>query len=84
MPPYKKYGSARDTAVPEDVSHQQISSYFIGPQAENLSYFENNIRTILKELGIARTNYFGGDGVSSVLACFLDPTRHCVAFRGTG
>ena len=66
MPPYKKYGSARDTAVPEDVSHQQISSYFIGPQAENLSYFENNIRTILKELGIARTNYFGGDGVSSV------------------
>ena len=61
---HKKPRFVKDTSVPEDVSHQQISSYFIGPQAENLPYFENNIRTILKELGIARTNYFGDDGVS--------------------
>lgn len=67
MPLHKKHKSVRDTAVTEDVSHQQISSYFIGPQAENLSYFEDNIHTILKELGMARTNYFGGDGVSRSL-----------------
>ena len=55
--------------MPEDVSHQQISSYFIGPQAENLGFFEKNIQTILRELGLARTNYFGDDGVS----LFRDP-----------
>jgi hypothetical protein len=50
-----------------DVSHQIISSYFIGPQAENLPYFEQNIHTILEELRLARTRYFPGDGV--YLAC---------------
>jgi glutamate/tyrosine decarboxylase-like PLP-dependent enzyme len=45
-----------------DVSHQIISSYFIGPQAENLPYFEQNIHTILEELRLARTRYFPGDG----------------------
>lgn len=48
-----------------DVSHQIISSYFIGPQAENLQYFENNIHTILEELRLARNKYYPEDGVSS-------------------
>jgi hypothetical protein len=46
-----------------DISHQIISSYFIGPQAENLPYFEKNIHTILEELRLARTRYFPEDGV---------------------
>jgi glutamate/tyrosine decarboxylase-like PLP-dependent enzyme len=45
----------------DDVSHQRISSYFIGPQAENLSYFKNNIDIILEELKNARNNYFPED-----------------------
>ncbi|KAK9779600.1 hypothetical protein SCAR479_03666 [Seiridium cardinale] len=45
-----------------DVSHQVISSYFIGPQAENLPYFEKNIHTILEELRLARNRYFPEDG----------------------
>ncbi|KAK6216154.1 hypothetical protein LQW54_003728 [Pestalotiopsis sp. IQ-011] len=44
------------------VSHQIISSYFIGPQAENLQYFENNIHTILEELRLARNKYYPEDG----------------------
>ncbi|KAI1854573.1 hypothetical protein JX266_000691 [Neoarthrinium moseri] len=51
-----------EKATHEDVSHQIISSYFIGPQAENLPYFERNIRTILEELRLARTKYFPCDG----------------------
>lgn len=49
-----------------DVSHQIISSYFIGPQAENLTYFEDNIHTILEELRKARRRYFPEDGVGLV------------------
>ncbi len=61
--PQRKNGLLRATETPEDISHQYISSYFIGPQAENLSYFEQNIHTILDELRKARTNYFQEDGV---------------------
>ncbi|KAF9872470.1 pyridoxal-dependent decarboxylase domain protein [Colletotrichum karsti] len=50
------------TATHEDESHQIISSYFIGPQAENLSYFKENINIILEELQGARLNYFPQDG----------------------
>ncbi|KAJ2990730.1 hypothetical protein NUW58_g2807 [Xylaria curta] len=50
------------TATHEDVSHQIISSYFIGPQAENLPYFKENIHIILEELEKARKNYFPEDG----------------------
>ncbi|KAI0012591.1 pyridoxal-dependent decarboxylase domain-containing protein [Xylariaceae sp. FL0662B] len=46
----------------EDVSHQIISSYFIGPQAENLPYFKENIGIILEELQAAGENYFKEDG----------------------
>ncbi|KAF3001603.1 hypothetical protein E8E14_005800 [Neopestalotiopsis sp. 37M] len=45
-----------------DVSHQIISSYFIGPQAENLQYFEDNIHTVLEELRLARNKYYPEDG----------------------
>ncbi|KAK6840601.1 pyridoxal-dependent decarboxylase conserved domain protein [Apiospora arundinis] len=50
------------TSTHEDKSHQIISSYFIGPQAENLGYFKENIHAILDELEKARHNYFPGDG----------------------
>ncbi|KAI1351924.1 pyridoxal-dependent decarboxylase domain-containing protein [Xylaria sp. FL0043] len=50
------------TATHEDVSHQAISSYFIGPQAENLPYFKENINIILEELEKARKNYYPEDG----------------------
>ncbi|KAK8120714.1 pyridoxal-dependent decarboxylase conserved domain protein [Apiospora kogelbergensis] len=50
------------TATHEDKSHQIISSYFIGPQAENLGYFKENIHAILEELEKARRSYFPGDG----------------------
>lgn len=47
-----------------DLTHQAISSYFIGPQAENMSYFKDNISTILHELEEARKKYkFDGDQV---------------------
>ncbi|KAI0517404.1 pyridoxal-dependent decarboxylase domain-containing protein [Xylaria bambusicola] len=46
----------------KDISHQVISSYFIGPQAENLPYFKENIHIILEELEKARKSYFPEDG----------------------
>ncbi|KAI1419520.1 pyridoxal-dependent decarboxylase domain-containing protein [Xylaria sp. FL1777] len=52
----------KSSATYEDVSHQVISSYFIGPQAENLPYFKENIDIILEELEKARKNYFPEDG----------------------
>lgn len=55
----------------EDISHQMISSYFIGPQAENLAYFEQNIHTILEQLRIGRTSYFPEDGVSAFSIQYL-------------
>lgn len=51
------------TATYEDESHQIISSYFIGPQAENLPYFKQNINIILDELESARKSYYPEDGV---------------------
>lgn len=51
----------------DDVGHQIISSLFIGPQAENLSYFKQNIDTILEELRLARTNYYPEDGVCPLI-----------------
>ncbi|KAK0123880.1 hypothetical protein ONS95_008875 [Cadophora gregata] len=50
------------SGVLEDKSHQAISSYFIGPQAENLGDFKENIDSILNELQKARANYFPEDG----------------------
>ncbi|EKG20154.1 Pyridoxal phosphate-dependent decarboxylase [Macrophomina phaseolina MS6] len=53
-------GASKKSA--EDVSHQAISSYFIGPQAENLTYFKENVNVILDRLKDARVNYFPEDG----------------------
>lgn len=47
----------------EDESHQAISSYFIGPKAENISYFKDNISIILDEMVATRHRYFPQDGV---------------------
>ena len=55
-------------ATAEDETHQAISSWFIGPQCENLPFFRNNIKIILDELEKARGAYFPEDGVSSDLA----------------
>lgn len=62
--PRNGQGWAKAEAIPEDVSHQRISSYFLGAQAENLPYFEENIHIILEQLKKARTSYFHEDGVS--------------------
>ncbi|KAF5492470.1 putative L-tyrosine/L-aspartate decarboxylase [Colletotrichum siamense] len=68
----------RDAAtVPEDESHQIISSYFIGPRAENLPYFKENIDIILNNLKQARLDYrFDND------AEFIDEkTQESAAFK---
>ncbi|GAW25936.1 putative pyridoxal-dependent decarboxylase domain protein [Rosellinia necatrix] len=49
------------TDISHDTSHQIISSHFIGPQAENLPYFKENIDIILEELKLARNRYFPQD-----------------------
>lgn len=64
------------TATHEDKSHQIISSYFIGPQAENLGYFKENIHAILEELEKARRSYFPGDGVR------INPALSIMRLRG--
>jgi hypothetical protein len=48
----------------QDKSHQAVSSYFIGPQAENLGDFKENIESILNELQKARNNYYPDDKAS--------------------
>lgn len=52
-------------ASTEDITHQAISSYFIGPRAENLDEFRNNISIILDEIQRAREEYFREDVVRS-------------------
>ncbi|KAK4693691.1 hypothetical protein P7C71_g3756, partial [Lecanoromycetidae sp. Uapishka_2] len=46
----------------EDESHQAISSYFLGPKAENYEYFKQNILTILDGQRDARLDYYPRDG----------------------
>lgn len=52
-------------APEEDESHQAISSYFLGPKAENYGFFKKNIIEILDAQRDARLDYFPRDGVSS-------------------
>jgi hypothetical protein len=52
------------TSIHGDKSHQAVSSYFIGPRAENLGDFRVNIESILNELKNARQSYFPDDPVS--------------------
>ena len=57
-----------DIAPEEDESHQQISSYFLGPKAENYEFFKKNILEILEGQKEARLDYFPRDGV----CCLFD------------
>ena len=54
-----------DVEPEEDESHQTISSYFLGPRAENYEYFKKNILEILEGHRDARLDYFPKDGVSN-------------------
>jgi hypothetical protein len=54
-------------ASTEDITHLAISSYFIGPRAENLDEFRNNISVILDEIQRAREKYFKEDVVRSTM-----------------
>ncbi|KAK4186014.1 pyridoxal phosphate-dependent transferase [Podospora australis] len=48
----------------EDITHQMISSLFIGPRAENLDHFRGNISSVLDELQFARKRYFHEDAAN--------------------
>jgi hypothetical protein len=48
----------------EDVSHQIISSYFLGPKAENYEWFKKALIEVLDGQRDARLDYFPRDGVS--------------------
>ena len=52
-----------DVDPEEDESHQAISSYFLGPRAENFEYFKKNVLEILEGQRDARLDYFPRDGV---------------------
>ena len=60
------FTSGAATKSVEDESHQAISSYFIGPQAENLDFFKNNLANIVEQLRDIRLKYYPEDGVSSI------------------
>lgn len=55
---------ATDAETVNDISHQAVCSYFIGPQAENMKFFRKNMDDILNQLEQSRVNYFPEDGVS--------------------
>lgn len=55
---------ATDSETVNDISHQAVCSYFIGPQAENMKFFRKNMDEILNQLEKSRVNYFPDDGVS--------------------
>ena len=50
----------------EDVSHQIISSLFLGPHAENIDYFRKNINDILDAQAASRKSYRPEDGVRRI------------------
>lgn len=47
----------------EDESHQTISSYFLGPKAENYEFFLKRVTDILEAQRDARLDYFPRDGL---------------------
>ncbi|GES66446.1 pyridoxal-dependent decarboxylase domain protein [Aspergillus terreus] len=47
--------------APKDEAHQIISSYFIGPKAENIEFFRKNLNRILHELKNTRNQYHKDD-----------------------
>ena len=46
-----------DKSGEEDISHEAISSWFLGPRAENLQYLKENVLAILDGQAAARSNY---------------------------
>ena len=46
----------------DDESHQIISSYFLGPKAENYDFFQKRLSDILEAQRDARLDYFPKDG----------------------
>ena len=59
----------------EDLSHQAVSSYFIGPLCENMPFFRKSINIILDELEKARGDYFPEDGVRPAQDPWVDAAR---------
>ena len=57
-----------DVAPEDDESHQAISSYFLGPRAENYEYFKKKILEILEAQRDARLDYFPKDGVGNYIS----------------
>ncbi|KAL9099527.1 MAG: hypothetical protein Q9163_004987 [Psora crenata] len=51
-----------DILPEDDESHQKISSYFLGPKAENYEWFKKNLLEILDSQRDARLDYFPKDG----------------------
>lgn len=49
----------------EDESHQVVSSYFLGPKAENFDWFARSLMEVLEAQRDARLDYYPRDGVSN-------------------
>ena len=62
-PPKMSSNIYTDVEPEDDESHQAVSSYFLGPKAENYEYFKRNILEILEGQRDARLDYFPKDGV---------------------
>ena len=52
----------------DDETHQRISSYFLGPKAENWEFLLKNILVILEGQRDARLDYYPKDGVRRLLS----------------
>ena len=75
--------NAKHSKIEGDVSHQAISSYFLGPRAENFEYLRSNILTILEEQRESRLDYFPEDGVSVYFIPFRTDSMESVAISET-
>lgn len=73
-----KYNT-KHSKIEADASHQAISSYFLGPRAENFEYLRSNILTILEEQRDTRLDYFPEDGVSVSLIPFWTDSEETLA-----
>lgn len=47
----------------EDETHQVISSFFLGPRAENYDFFQKRLADIFEAQRDARLDYFPKDGI---------------------
>lgn len=53
----------------EDESHQVVSSYFMGPKAENFEWFKKALIEVLEAQRDARLDYYPRDGVRDPTSC---------------